>query len=247
MLKLRNAIATMLVLAIKQNVGAQGFINLNFESANISNSTALAYPIPISDGLPGWNGYFTSGTNPYQVTQVTYDGLSLAGATISINDSNTPVFGPISGRYSAMLFGGAEGDGLASASISQTGLVPSGTESLLFDAHVSGALFTVTLGGQTIAMQPLQTFFNYTLYGGNIPSDLAGQSETLMLTEPPAVGAQPSMFELDNIQFSNSSVPEPSAFGLTALCGIFIASRRYNRQNVRLLPTNLRSRRRSQT
>lgn len=109
---------------------------------------------------------------------------------------------------------------LSSSTISQTGLVPTGTKSLSIDAYVSGAPFIVTLGGQTISMIPLQVFPTYTEYGGNIPSAFAGQAETLNFTEPPATGLQPqpSMFELDNIMFSTSSVPEPGTCALL-LCG----------------------------
>ena len=225
MITLKHVIPIMLVLTLKQNVGAQGFVNLNFESANVSGYSPDSRDVPTTSALPGWTAYYSNASGTGVTSQVWYDGISLGGYMISIIDSNAPSFGPISGRYSAFLFGTVQ----ISSSITQTGLVPAGTESLLFDGYVSGAPFTVTLGDQTIAMAPLQTFSNYTLYGGNIPSALDGQSEALTFTEPPAVGVQPSMFELDNIQFSNSSVPEPSALGLSALCGIFIACRRYNK------------------
>src|SRR5208282_3134001 len=166
--------------AMKQNAEAQGFMNLNFESANIPNSTSPNSPIPITAGLPNWSGYFISSTATNQVTQVTYDGISLGGNAISVIDSNAPSFEPLQGRYSAFLFGGGS-DPFYSATISQTGMVPSGTESLLIDAYLSGASFVVTLGGQTINMVPLQTFSNYTLYGGDI-SSFAGELETLSFT-----------------------------------------------------------------
>ena len=220
----------MLVLSLKQNVGAQGFANLNFESANVSGYSPNS-DVPTASALPGWSASFLNSSGTDVLTQVSYDRISLGGATISIIDSNAPVFGPLQGKYSAFLFGGPLGPtALVSAQISQTGMVPVGTESLLFDAQVSGAPFTVTLGGQTIAMALLQPSSNDTLYGGNIPSELAGQIEALTFTEPPAMGVQPSMFELDNIQFSASSVPEPSALGLTLLCGMLFAWRHYNKQ-----------------
>jgi hypothetical protein len=101
--------------------------------------------------------------------------------------------------------------------------VPAGTQSLLFDGYVSGAPFIVTLGGQTVAMTPLATFAHYTLWGGEIPSSFAGQTETLSFIEPPATGVQPSMFELDNISFSTQSVPEPNPLALTGAGALLFA------------------------
>jgi hypothetical protein len=201
---------------------AQGtFQNLNFEEASIPVSTPVNSSIPISEALPDWTAYFTSGTTVNAQTQVNYDTISLGGPIISVIDASAPAFAPLQGTYSAFLFGGGSSTPLYSASISQTGTVPTGTQSLLFDAYVSGAPFVVTLGGQAINMTPLETFAHYTLWGGTIPSSFAGQTETLSFTEPPATGVQPSMFELDDIVFSTSSVPEPSPLVLTGL-GAFV-------------------------
>ncbi len=203
-------------------------MNLNFENANISGYSPGSSDVPITSALPGWNGYYINSSGAIPETQVWYDGVSLGGVMISVIDTNAPAVTPLQGQYSAFLFGGVGiDDQLYSAQISQTGLVPADTESLLFDAYVSSAAIIVTLGGQTIAMTPLQTFSNYTLYGGNIPLDLTDQSETLSFTEPPASGTQPSMFELDNIQFSSSPVPEPSVLGLSALGGLLFVWRRW--------------------
>jgi len=219
------AILPVVVLALIQSAHSQGFINLNFESANVSGYSPDSSDVPTTSALPGWTVYYSNSSGTNAATQVWYDGISLGGAIISIIDTNAPSFSPIQGKYSAFLFGGGTSENLLSASISQTGLVPVGTQSLLFDAYVSGNSFNVMLGGQTINMTPLQTFANYTLYGGNIPSNFAGQSELLSFTEPPATGTQPSMFELDNIQFSSSVVPEPSTLALCALGGLFLAWR----------------------
>ena len=81
------------------------------------------------------------------------------------------------------------------------------------------ATFVVTLGGQTVSLSPLQTFPNYTVYGGNI-SVFAGQSETLTITQNPPVGeaAESGLLEVDDIVFSPSVIPEPSTWALM-LCG----------------------------
>ena len=201
------------VLTAGHAIGQGTFANLDFEAANVSGYPPNSGGVPVGAALPGWSAFF--GSNP--TTVVSYDGISIGGAVISIVDSNVSIhsFGPIKGSYSAYLFGGGDLI-LSSATISQTGMVPDGAQSLLMDAKVSGASFVVTLGGQTINMVPLQSFPNYTEYGGNI-SAFSGQLETLSFTIPPASGVQPSMFKLDDIIFSDQPIPEPGVVALSAL------------------------------
>jgi hypothetical protein len=203
---------------------AQGtFQNLNFESANPSG-----YPpnsdLSIASGLPGWSGFY-GGT---QTSTLSYDGISTGGALISLVDDSVvfDAFDPIQGSYSVYLFGGGNNP-LLSATISQAGIVPAGTMSLVFDAKVSGSPFIVTLGGVTISMTAQQTFPTYTVYSGSIPSSFDGQFETLRFTEPPATGTQPSMFELDDITFSPNTVPEPNTLALLVMGGVALAFRRW--------------------
>jgi hypothetical protein len=221
---LRTACFVAVSFALLRSVSAQGFVNLNFESANIPNGTSLGSSIPISEGMPGWSASFVSSSgSSNQATQVTYDGISLGGDVISIVDTNVGFgFNPIQRKYSAFLFGGGgTDDQLYSAQISQTGLVPIGTQSIQLEAQLfQGPSFIVTLGGQTISMSLLPSFSGFT-YGGNIPSSLAGQLATLTITEPPPSGVPPSMLELDNISFSSSTVvPEPGPLALSALGGL---------------------------
>jgi hypothetical protein len=210
------------------SVLAQGtFQNLNFESADVSGYSPSSQNVPTSSALPGWTAYY--GTTP--TSTAWYDGISLGGAIISVIDNKAPSFAPLQGNYSAFLFGGPyQGQANDSVSIRQSGIVPGGTQSLLFEGYVSGAPFTVTLGGQTIAMIPLQNFPGsgfippYTLYGGNIPSAFEGQSETLAFTElAPSPQQFPSMLELDGISFSPQTVPEPSPLALTGVGGLLFA------------------------
>jgi hypothetical protein len=206
------------------SVHAQGsFGNLNFESAQIPSSTPPGY-VSVATGLPGWTVYLFQpafGVEPQ--SQVFYDGTSLGGAFVAINDANTGFgFAPLQGRFSAVLYGG---EFEQSATISQTGLVPGGTMSLQAVMHWSGAAPVVTVGGQTINMVPLQTFPSYTLYGGDI-SAFAGQVAALSFTEPPpTTTTPPSELILDNIVFSTQGVPEPSIFGLSALGALLLGWR----------------------
>jgi hypothetical protein len=229
-MKLISIIFTAVLFSLAESCFAQAFTNLNFESANIPNSTPPDSLIPFTDGFPGWNGYFISSAATNLAPQAAYASISLAGNAICIADINVGFgFVPIQGNYSAFLFGGIANDGTVyAAQISQSGLVPSGTQSLQLNAQTYGYPFTVTLGGQTITMSPLQTFSNYTLYGGNIPSSLAGQDATLSITEPAPTTPFPTELELDDIIFSPSSIPEPSELALAAMGALFLGFCRRN-------------------
>jgi hypothetical protein len=81
-------------------------------------------------------------------------------------------------------------------------------------------------------MIPLQTFSNYTLYGGDV-SAFAGQVSQLSFAS--LAGGAPNELLVDNIQFSSQLIPEPSVFGLLALVGLFLGLRRRHSQR-NLLP-----------
>jgi hypothetical protein len=207
-------------------VGAQAFVNLNFESGLIPPGTQPASLLPISTALRGWTGYFIDNTGVSNAaTQVVYDGYSAGGAFISINDANTigGGFVPLQGKYSAVLFGGGSNPTYSTA-ISQTGLVPDGTESLQVQVEALNGPFIVTLGGETINMLPLSVFPTYTLYGGDI-SQFADMTETLTFTEPPPASSPPSILVLDNILFSTSPVPEPGTMTLVVAGAVLLGLR----------------------
>jgi hypothetical protein len=218
------------------SVSGQGtFQNLNFEAASVSGDSP-GQLIPISAGLPGWNGYLTdtstSVTTPQ--TQVVYDGISTGGAFISIIDQNEPGVQPLQGSYSVFLFGGGAPSVIA-ASISQTGLIPVGTQTLLMDAYTANASPVVAIDGQTISMLPVQTFPNYIEYDGNI-SSFAGQTATLSFTDPPPTSMAPSQFLLDDIQFSPVATPEPSTWALIVMGGMTFGVQQWRKRN-KITPT----------
>jgi hypothetical protein len=144
--------------------------------------------------------------------------------------------GVIQGNYTAILQSGntlAPNPQPADTTLSQTALVPIGTQSLLFKAYEAfdqnRQFLFVTLGGQTLFLTPLSTGSNYTLYGANV-SAWAGQTAELaftLLAENPH--ANNELVSLDAIQFSTQSVPEPSTFALAALGALFLGFRRRKR------------------
>jgi len=189
-------------------------VNLDFECANLSDYSPVT-GFPTSDAIPGWTAYI--GTT--ELTAIGYDVLTLGDPNVSVVDANFfNGSGLIQGQYSLMLQPGDNQEfQYTSASISQTGLVPVGSESLLFDAEV-GTPFTVSLGGNSLALSVLGTSVNsageqITQYGANI-ANYAGQTEALTVT---ALAAQNSTDIFDAFAFSAISVPEPDSFGLFAL------------------------------
>jgi len=204
-------------------VSGQTFTNLDFESANIPPGTQLDTEFSANVAIPGWSASAPSGTG----TAVVYDGTSLGGAVVSINDSNPNSlfnFTPLQGNYSVILFAGL-GGAADSASISQTGMVPLNTQSILMDiafpnrGPVAGT-FTVAVGAQEINLTSLEAFSTYTIYGGSIGSSLDGQIEALTITQfPPDPSlVPPSALEVDDIVFSPNVIPEPGTWALM-LCG----------------------------
>jgi hypothetical protein len=200
-------------------VSAQGtFQNLNFEAANLSGYQPGF--VPTTSAFPDWQALI--GASP--ASAVLYDDVSIGAPEIAIMDDKTG-YVPIQGSYTAYLMSAVVGTVSTSVTLSQTGLVPTGTESIQLDANQAPySSFVVTLGGDTINMVPLETFANYTLYGGNV-SAWAGQDASLSITELPPASQEysPSLLELDNIVFSTQSVPEPSPLALTGVGALLFA------------------------
>ncbi len=209
-------ISALLLLVAEFTAHPQGFINMDFEDAVITLDTSspyYPYAAYASDAIPGWTqtGSFL-GTN-----DITYDTISTGSTDISILDANG-FRTPLDGNFSILLFGG---ETAPAASISQTAIVPASTESVLFEAQGGPGTLLVSLGGQNISYSAISTGSNYTLYGGNIPLAFAGQTEQLIFSVLEGGG----LSEIDDIQFSPSTVPEPGALCLSGLAGVCFAWR----------------------
>ncbi len=208
-----NTIALLLISAtVEDGFSQEAFQNLNFEAADVAGYAPNSSTVPTSSAFPGWQAIY--GANPPSA-QVWYDGLSIGGPMISILDNKAG--SPIQGNYSADLFAAVVGTTTYSVTLSQTGVVPASTESIEMDANqAASSSFVVTLGGEPVNMVPLQRFANYTLWGGDA-SAFAGQDVALSITELPPANQEysPSLLELDNITFSQTTVtPEPGTLSL---------------------------------
>ena len=206
---------------------SQGFINLNFESAKIIPISP--YFIDTTNALPGWTVYL--GGNPQ--TQISYNNPATGSTWVSIFATNGYQIG---GKNSVLLQGGFYPFQPPTATISQIGFVPLSALSLLFQAQPGQGALEVSLGGQALNFFALSTGANYTLYGADI-TGFAGQTAALSFSALQNLDAY-NAWNLDNIQFSSTAVPEPSALALTVL-GISLAGiryRNYRNQKTRFFP-----------
>ncbi|MDD5139103.1 MAG: PEP-CTERM sorting domain-containing protein [Verrucomicrobiales bacterium] len=78
-----------------------------------------------------------------------------------------------------------------------------------------------------IPINALSTGPNYTLYGGDI-SGFAGQTTQMTFSD---VGIFANFWNIDNIQFSSSPIPEPSMLALCILGALLLGFRRWQQSS----------------
>jgi len=209
---------SVIALASVSLARAQGtFQDLDFEEANPSavvagNSAAALFP--------GWQ-VLVGGT---PTTSVGDDVVTIGAPGVEIWD-NKNGYTPLQGNYTAFLQSATFPSGGASVGLSQTGIIPAGSQSIDLDAsQEEGSSIVVAVGGTSISMVALEQFANYTLYGGNV-SEWAGQNATLSITELPPANQEfsPNLLQLDDISFSPGAVPEPITLVLTCIGGVLFA------------------------
>jgi hypothetical protein len=214
------------LLLLCQSGLAQGFVNLDFEDATVILAGSPDM-IEASSAIPGWAAYYGSSSNPTlsgTLANIFYDSQTIGGAGVFLDDANTPSgtdglsLIPIQGSFSVFLEGSIPYAAVA-ASIGQTGTISNTARSLTFFAEQGG--LQVTFNGQNIPFSAIGNGAGYTIYGADI-SNYAGQTGQLLFTAP----GNNSAALLDNIQFSSSSVPEPSELALTALGALLLGFRR---------------------
>jgi hypothetical protein len=217
-------------LAAMFQVHAQGFINLDFESASIPISQPPS-PVPNVDiglALPGWSAFI--GTN--QVSLVMYNSQTLDTSSVSIFRSNHPVeytsLNLIEGAFSVFFMGGYTEilPGLpfpTDTSLSQTGLIPETARSLQF--KTTSDRVVAFLDGQLLPLATLQSTPEYVLKGADV-TPFIGQTKELRFTifaSRTGAGGYPGV--LDSIVFSPDVIPEPSLLSLLVLGVLFFGWR----------------------
>ena len=225
-----KSVVLLLLLSWQPCARCAVFVNLDFESVVqplVIDPTLNS--APISTALPGWQLLTGSASLDYvyynDVTLTPYAGASLYSAgnsigtvidgqyTITLNSGLLRVPGPLLGVSSA---------------ISQTGLVPAGSRSILLKG--GGGPFSVSLNGQQIPMVPIAAQPHFTLFAGDV-SPFSGSDAQLSIAvhyDGNWPLGQYHFFSVDDIQFSPNPVPEPSVFAVLALGSacLFYVSRR---------------------
>ena len=201
-----------------QTVSGQSFVNLNFEQAGFYVS-----PTPVNGwgdfidptlAFPGWTVGNSYGS--YLVTF--YNDLSLgapAAGLMGPNFPNGPGYSPLQGSYSVLLqyFDIAAGP----PTLSQTGMVPVGTESINFLVGTGESDAVVTLNGANIPLVPISD--------GRLAGDIstfAGSVAQLTFSTTSSTGYAGNWLYFDDVQFSTSPVPEPASFILFGLGVLFL-------------------------
>ena len=216
---MKTTLQIVVILAMAINANPQGtFQNLDFEQAN-----PVYFPggaATTASALPYWT-VLVGGVQQriIAVNSPTYGASSVTLLSPGVLPTGFGVFTPIDGNYSVLLesFGST-----ATPSISQTGVIPAGTQSLLFSTRPTAwGPINLMMGTQSVPYTEVETGPNYIVYGANI-SAWAGQSVELTFSDPYAAGS----WELDDISFSPNAVPEPNSFALIGIGGLFFAGYR---------------------
>lgn len=211
-------VSVVVIFATEAAWGQGAFQNLNFEAARIIFSNNSTVDVATTNALPGWSAF--SGTS--QLTAIPYNGFG-AIYPVELFGSNSLV---ISGNFSIEI---GQGSHPGLGSISQTGLVPADARSLIFKGSWTSLVpVGVSLGGQGLSYSALSSGSNYTLYGVDI-SSFSGQTASLAFSAPSGL-----LYLIDDIQFSTTTVPEPSSLAL-CLTGGIIAAHRFTRRRKQLV------------
>ena len=107
--------------------------------------------------------------------------------------------------------------------------MPADANTIFFDMYTQGygpMSLAVSLNGQALNTLLYSASSGYNTYAADV-SSFAGQTANLAFS---AVSSYPAGFEifvLDDISFSPTVAPEPSALGLFALGGLLLGCRRW--------------------
>ena len=216
---MKSKLTTLLLILLGIAYGrSQGFINLNFENATFVTHPFGSPAVYSANAIQGWIPYLDNSAQDY----VASNGASLGGAQINIEGTNNP-FGylAVQGKYFILLQGGSFAG--HSSGLGQTEQIPITTQSILFWGALFGGAQVLFNGNPLSFAVTGTTPNNYNIYQADI-SAYAGQTGELLFFTPFNTSAI-----IDNIQFSSTAVPEPSALALTAIGAAWLGFRRWKK------------------
>jgi hypothetical protein len=190
--------STFFRLASYQSL-TSGFYDLDFESATIYLFGSPSN-IFFSDAFPSWTAYSGS----IRTFSALFNSVSPNSAAIGLQTNSSGLF---DGKYYASIQSGfAPGTSaphpVVISYLTQTALVPTNAQSLLFRA--SGSRYTVSLNSQPLSPIPL----GGNLYGANVSRFSGTPAElrfTVLTNLPPQ--APMNTLLLDSISFSTRVIP----------------------------------------
>ena len=218
---MKRITAILAVTALIISARGQGFLNLNFESAqNLPGNPGNGELVSVTNALPDWTAYGGPAISGNALSSIYYVSNSLGNVSGSVELEGGTL--ALSGDFSVELF--------MNSAISQTGMVPDNAESLEFEAGgvaaggtFAASGFSVTLGVDTLLCSAISEGPDYTVYGANIPSGLDGLSEALIFS---CQGGGSGQVQLDDIEFLPTSIPEPSEWALIGMGAVALLVRR---------------------
>jgi hypothetical protein len=187
----------------------QGFVNLNFELANVQRSDPYDYKLEWPLAAPGWS--HSSGTDTASIYYTTIHA-GISQAFLLVDAAAFPDHVPLEGNFSLAFQSGHDHssplDPWVNAYISQTGVVPADAQSLHFLATGN---FAVSINGNSLAP--------YALGNNEYAVDVSAYAGSISELRIVNMNTQPnfSMVMVDAFSFSSTPVPEPSTFLLFAL------------------------------
>ena len=201
---------------------AQGFINLDFESANLpvipaGQSGGL---VPVADAFPGWQVFYGNALGTPAAT-VEHNYVSIGAINASMHGPSSSY--AIEGNYTALLQSGlsifSTNAATRGVSIAQSGLVPADSQSLQFKLYGSrNTNFAVFLGGQNLPLFRLSDTPGYSVWG--VPTtSFTGQVTELRFSVLSPDDRFYNSFYVDSFEFLPNPVPEPGTWTLLTLGG----------------------------
>ena len=215
----------VLLLSAAGAAGQGTFQNLNFEQARVTPTPVNGYGDEVDPALafPGWTvSAAGTGTNTSWRLYTLYNSQTLDSPAVDLIGPlfpNGTGLTSLQGSYSVVLQYSAFFR--VFPFLSQTGLVPADARSISFLISSQAGVYPpfVTLNGVWVPLVPIA--------GGRLAGDVtafAGASAELTFS----TGAYLAYF--DDVRFSNLPIPEPSAFGLSALGALLVGWRALRRR-----------------